>query len=87
MQGEHRTLTGTTDEHQEQGHRHEPVGTVKTGRQLRHRIQVETERSHIVAVEQNTDEEEQVGKACHDEGLLRSSHGSLQRIVETDEQV
>ena len=87
VQGEHRTLTGTTDKHHEEGHRQNPVASVETGRKLRHRIQVEAERSHIVAVEQDTDEEEQVGETCHDESLLRSGNGSMQRIIETDEQV
>jgi hypothetical protein len=42
---------------------------------------------YIVAVEEDTDEEEQVGETCDDESLLRSVHGSVLRIVESDEQV
>ena len=100
MQGEHGTLTGTTDEHQYQGCRNDKatgskgLGHVCLDERLctigHHNVgshEREAERLHIVAEDKDTDEEEHIGKARHDECLLRGSNGGLQRIVEANEQV
>ena len=47
----------------------------------------EAERISIVAEHQDTDKEEHIGKARHDERLLRGGNGGLQRIVETNQQI
>ena len=51
------------------------------------RLGREGEGPGVIAVDEDTDEETQVGEARDDEGLLRGSHGLLLRIVEADQQV
>ena len=99
VQREHGTLTGTTDEHQHQcrgqdecSGSHSLGGTTLDegrGTGTHHDVagKRETERLRVVAEDEDTDEEEHVGKARHDECLLRGSHSSAERIVEADEQV
>ena len=48
---------------------------------------VKGERPGIVPVEEDADEEPQVGEARHDKRLLRGRDGLLFRVIETDEQV
>ena len=99
VQREHGRLTGTTDEHQHKrgrddetarcdclGHitRDERLGALPhhdvTGKR-------EAERLGVIAEEQDTDEEEEVGKTCYDERLLRCGNGSMSRVIETDEEI
>ena len=99
VQREHGALTSTTDEHQRQGSRKD-AGTCGHGlghvtldeRRCplpHHNVasKREAERIGEVAEGQDTHEEEHIGKAGDDEGLLRSCDGGLQRIVEADKQV
>ena len=102
VQREHRTLTGTTDEHQHQRRgddeasgyqRLADIALDERRRTLAHHHlgtvtgEGEVERVGVVAEHQDTDEEEHIGKAGDDERLLRGSDGGLQRIVEADEQI
>ena len=87
VQWEHGTLTGTADEHQEQCGWHDPCSMRQTACQGRVSVEIVVERTHIVAEEQDTDEEEQVGKTRDDKRLLGSVHGSVLGIVEADKQV
>ena len=102
MQREHRTLTGTTNEHQHQSSRNdEPSGSDSLRDIARNHLcgslahhdfgtmpcKGEAERVNIVAEHQDTNQEEHIGEAGHDECLLRGGDGRLQRIVEADEQV
>ena len=102
VQWEHGTLTGTTNEHQHKCRRDDETSRSQStsdialdercGTLTHHHLRTmtsegEAERIGIIAEHQDTDEEEHIGEARHDEGLLRSSDGGLQRIVETDEQV
>lgn len=82
VQREHGTLARTADKHQSQcpGQHHSPAQQSL----LRRR---ERERPHVISVNQDTDEETQIGKARHDERLLRSRDGLGPRIIEPDEQV
>ena len=47
----------------------------------------EVERVREVAEHQNADQEEHIGKARHDEGLLGGSDGGGCRVIETDEKI
>ena len=87
MQWEHRTLTGTTDEHEEQSCWHYPSCTCQSRVELWLSIQVIVEGSYVEAVEQDTDEEEEVSETGYDERLLAGMNCSMLWIVETDEQV
>ena len=99
MQGEHSTLTSTTDEHQHKGCRQDKtscgngLGHItldeRCGALPHHDIasKREAERIGVVAEGQNTNQEEHIGKAGHDESFLTGCNGGLQRIVEADEQV
>ena len=87
VQWEHRTLTGTTDEHEEQRCWHYPSCTCQSRVELWLSIQVVVEGSYIEAVEQDTDEEEEVSETGNDERLLAGMNCSMLWIVETDEQV
>ena len=99
MQREHRTLTGTTNEHQHQCRRQDEASCGKClggitlnkrrGALAHHDIsrEGETERVSIIAEEQDTYQEEHIREACHDERLLRGCDGRLQRIVESNQQI
>ncbi len=99
VQREHGRLTGTTDEHQHQsrgqykacsGNSLGSIAGNERRRALAHHDVTgkrEAERVRIVTEHQDTDEEEHIGKARHDECLLRSCNGGLQRIIEADEQI
>ena len=87
VQWEHRTLTGTTDEHQEQRCRHYPSSTCQSRVKLWLSIQVVVEGSYVEAVEQDTDEEEEVRETGYDERLLAGMNCSMLWIVETNKQV
>ena len=87
VQWEHRTLTGTTDEHEEQRCWHYPSCTCQSRVELWLSIQVIVEGSYVEAVEQDTDEEEEVSETGYDERLLAGMYCSMLWIVETDEQV
>ena len=100
MQWEHRTLTGTSDEHQHQsGRNDESTGSNSLGyitldersSTVAHHDRLtskrEAERLGVVTEEKDTDQEEQVGKTCYDKCFLRGSHGSVCAVVEADEQI
>ena len=87
MQWEHRTLTGTTDEHEEQRYRHHPCSTSQRTLKLWLSIQVVVEGSYIEAVEQDTDQEEEVGETSYDERLLAGMYCCMLGIIESDEQI
>ena len=82
VQREHGTFTGTTDEHQPQSQRQHCPSFHQ-----HHRFGRKGVSPHIVAVNEDTDEEAQVGKTCHDECFLGGGDGSRLRIVEADKQV
>ena len=82
MQREHGALARTADEHQPQRQRDHRTG----GSQQLH-VGREGERPGIVPVEEDADEEPQVGEARHDKRLLRGRDRLLLRVIETDEQV
>ena len=70
------------DEHQSQRQRdHRPGG----GQQPH--LRRKGERPGVIAVEEDSDEESQIGEARHDKGLLRRGDGLLLRIVEADQQI
>ena len=91
VEREHRTLARTTDEHQEERRGDEPRGRLlhvgEVVGQFGHHAEVVVERSGIVAIDQDTKQEEQVGEAGDDERLLGGVDGCVLRIVETDEHV
>ena len=87
VQWEHRTLTGTTNEHQEQRCRHYPSSTCQRALKLRLCIQVIVEGSYVEAIEQDTNQEEEVSETSYDERLLAGMYGSMLWIVETNEQI
>ena len=82
VEREHGALTGTTHKHQEQSRGQNETGTGnglgEIGTNTRHSsiqiycgiCKVEAERTRIVTIEQDTDEEAQVGKTGNDECLL-----------------
>ena len=99
VEGEHGTLTGTTDKHQYQrsgnkegtgghrgihGHLNERCGMCA---HLNVARKGEVERVRKIAEHQNADQEEHIGKARHDEGLLGGSDGGGCRVIETDEEI
>ena len=82
MQREHRALARAADEHQPQRQRdHRPRG----GQQPH--LRRKGERPGVIAVEEDSDEESQIGEARHDKGLLRRGDGLPLRIVEADQQI
>ena len=91
VEREHRTLARTTDEHQEERRGDEPRGRLlhvgEVVGQFGHHAEVVVERSGIVAIDQDTKQEEQVGEAGDDERFLGGVDGCVLRIVETDEHV
>ncbi len=100
VQGEHGRLTRTTDEHEHKGCRQDEAtggnGTRSVALdELGHALgylnlssgEREVERACVVAEHEDADEKEQVGKARHDERLLRCVYGCVQRVVEADEQI
>ena len=91
MKWEHGTLTCTTNEHQEQGcWKHPSIffsHTCKLTNQFRICIQIVVERANIETEEQNTNEEEQIGKASNNESLLRGMHSRMLWIIETNQQI
>ena len=99
MQREHGRLTGTTDEHQHQccGDDETASGNSlchigrdeRLGALTHHDVtgKRETERLGVIAEQQDTDEEEEVGKTSDDERLLRSGNGCMGGIIESDEQI
>ena len=82
VQREHGALARAADEHQPQGQRDHAA---RGDEQLR--VGREGERAGVVAVEEDADEEAQVGEARYDEGLLRGGDRLLLRVVEADQQV
>ena len=82
VQREHGTLTGTTDKHQA-----ESPGNHAAGSDEQLLFRFEGERAGIVTVDEDTDEEAQVGKTGHDECLLAGCDGFRLGVVEADEQV
>ena len=99
VQREHGTLTSTTDEHQHEccGQNHCACSCSLGGATLDEGScsvghlyvshEREAERLGVVAEDENTDEEEHIGKSRHDERFLRSCYSGVERIVESDEQV
>ena len=101
VEGEHRTLSGTADEHQDKRdgkHRH--CGVLHqcslriAGDEVGHIVSIfhrsgkaEVEALGVVSEDEDTDEEEHVGKAGDDEGLLAGGNGGSRRVVEADEKV
>ena len=59
--------------------------------QLQHQVvvgsQVVVERAYIEAVEENTDEEEEVGEASYDKRLLAGVDSGMLGVIETDKQI
>ena len=82
VEGEHGTLTGTADEHEEQGggQHHGSLGKAFLA-------ELKAEGAAVVTIDEDTDKEEHIGKAGYDECLLRSGDGCGGGVVETDEQV
>ena len=99
VQREHGTLTGTTDKHQHEGRRQDKACgsngfssiacNERSSTLAHHNISCkrEAERVGVVTEHQDTDEEEHIGEARHDESLLRGSNGGLQRVVESNQQI
>ena len=99
VQWEHSTLTCTTNEHQYQSGRDDEATCSNslsciycderscTCCHLEVVYEREAERLCVVTKDEDTNEEEQVGKAGYDKRLLRSCNCCMQRIVETNEQV
>ena len=82
VQREHGALARTADEHQPQGQRNHPAG-----RSERRSGGREGEGPGVVAVDEDADEEAQVGEARDDEGLLRGGDRRGLRVVEADQEV
>ena len=82
VQGEHGTLTSTTDKHQ-----HQRGGKHETALGKACCIKIEAETLAVVAVNEDAHQEEHIGKAGDDERLLGSRNGSRRGEVETDEEV
>ena len=100
VQREHSRLTSTTDEHQHKSCRQNHTASSKSasiigngeGRSASAVSYLSTgEReviaSSVVTEDENTDKEEHIGKTGHDKSLLRSMYGSLQSVVEANEEV
>ena len=99
VQGEHGTLTGTTDKHQHQSGGKDKatcgnsLGGVNRDKwsctlsQLQVLDEREAERTCIVTEDEDTNKEEHVSKTSNDERLLGGGNSGMQRIVEADEQV
>ena len=83
VQREHRTLSGTTDEHQPEGQGNHRCTTF----QQCHFAGLEGICASIITVNKDTDQESQVGKAGNDERLFACRNSGRLRIVETDEQI
>ena len=82
MQGEHRALSCTSYEHQHQG-----CGQYRAGCGERCLARGERECLHVVAVDEYSDEEEEVGKTGDDECLLGCRNGCGLCVVEAYEKV
>ena len=99
VQREHRRLTSTTYEHKHKGCRQNHAACCKsacavssckcssTVEILYMTSKREVVASCVVAEDEDTDEEEHIGEACHDERLLRSVNGCVQSVVEANEEV
>ncbi len=87
VQWEHRTLTSTTDEHKEQCCWHYPCRTSQRTLKFRLSIQVIVECTYIEAVEQDTNEEEEVSETSYDERLLAGMYCCMLWIIETNKQI
>ena len=99
MEGEHGTLTRTTDEHQHQSSGDEEArcshffadGNGKEGcgssTVLDVRTEVKVERVCKISKDEDTHQEEHIGKASDDEGFLGSCDSSRTSVVETDEEI
>ena len=79
VEGEHGTLTGTTNKHQAKSHgdvfgclsiNAEHSAEVAHSHERTALNVAEVERAGKIAVDENTDEEEHIGKTGHDESLL-----------------
>lgn len=82
MEREHGALARSADEHKSEGQRdHRPGG----GQQLC--VGREGECPGIIAVEEDADEEAQIGEAGDDEGFLRCRDRFGLGVVEADQQV
>ena len=82
VQREHGTLSGTTDEHEE-----EAEGQHGSTCSKAFLAEVKAERLAVVAVDEDTDEEEEVGEAGDDECLLGGCDGSGRLVVETNQEI
>ena len=82
MEGEHGTLAGTADEHEEQGGGQHHGSLCKTCL-----VELKAEGAAVVTVDEYADKEEHVGKTGYDECLFRCGDGCGRGVVETDEQV
>ena len=82
VQGEHGTLAGSADEHKAKRHRQHCSRCSKQPC-----IGCERECACVVSVEEDSDKEEEVGKACNDERFLGGGYRSLLSIVEAYEQI
>ena len=100
VEREHGALTGTTNEHQHEGRGNDETsggnglghigGDEGLGALPHHNVgahEREAERLDVEAEDEDTDEEEHVGEAGDDEGLLRGGHGGVGGIIESDEQI
>ncbi|EJX06547.1 hypothetical protein EVA_05343 [gut metagenome] len=82
VKGEHGTLTSTTDEHQEQGGGEHHGAFSKSCL-----VKLEAEGMAIVTVNQDTNQEEHIGKTSDDKCLLGSGDGCGGGKVETNQEV
>ena len=82
VQGEQGALAGTADEHQSQG-----PGDEGAAFHQGHLIGRKGIGTGVVTVDQDSDEEAQVGKTGHDEGFFGSRNGCRTGVVEADEEV
>ena len=99
MQGEHGTLTSTTDEHQHQccrqdectsSHRLGSIAGNEGSSALAHDDVAgkrEAERLRVITKQEDTNEEEHISETRHDKCLLRGGYSGLQRIVESNQKV
>ena len=82
VQGEHGALAGSADEHQSECHRKHSSRCSEQPR-----IGCKGECACVVSVEEYSDKEEEVGKACNDERFLGCGYRCLLGVVESYEQV
>ena len=99
MQRKHGTLSRTTNEHQYQrsgqnetsgSHSLRCITSDEWSRTLSH-LQIfhkrEAERLGVISKDENTDQEEEVGKTGNNKCLLGGCHRCMQGIIESNEQI